>query len=93
LINLKADAFPSSVAFDAISESLKGSEADRKDAIKKGNAIFAFTIKNKEGQTDSWYIDLKNDGSVGKGAAPEGGKADGESHSSLIRVSPSLRRS
>lgn len=50
---------------------------ERKDAIKKGNAIFAFTLKNKEGSTESWHIDLKEKGEVGKGDAPAGKKADG----------------
>jgi len=29
--------------------------------------VFAFTLKNKAGETDSWNIDLKNKGEVGKG--------------------------
>lgn len=29
--------------------------------------MFAFTLKNKAGETDSWHIDLKNKGEVGKG--------------------------
>ena len=61
------DAFPSSVAFDAINESLQSSEADRKDAIKQGNAVFAFTLKNTKGETESWHIDLKEKGAVGTG--------------------------
>jgi putative sterol carrier protein len=69
------DAFPASAAFDEIARSLSGSDADRKDAVKKGGAIFAFTLKNGAGDTDSWYIDLKETGTVGKGAAPEGKKA------------------
>ena len=72
------DSFPSSVAFDAISSSLQSDAGERKDAIKKGNAVFAFTLKNKEGGTESWYIDLKQTGEVGSGEAPSGGKADGE---------------
>ena len=74
-----SDAFPSSVAFDAINSSLESDEAERKDAVKKGNAVFAFTLKNKEGQTESWYIDLKEKGEVAKGGAPAGKKADGKS--------------
>ena len=62
-----------------ISESLKKDEGERKDAIKKGNAIFAFTLKNTQGNTESWYIDLKEKGEVGKGTAPQGKKADGKS--------------
>ncbi|OCK85847.1 putative lipid transfer protein [Lepidopterella palustris CBS 459.81] len=75
-MSLKNDAFPSSVAFDAISASLSSDDAGRKDAIKKGGAVFAFTLKNSDGETDSWYIDLKEKGEVGKGAAPAGGKAN-----------------
>ena len=70
-----ADAFPSSVAFDAISESLKSDDAERKNAIKQGKGVFAFTLKNKSGETDSWYIDLKETGTVGKGL---GTKPNGE---------------
>ncbi|KAM0285669.1 hypothetical protein ACHAQH_001375 [Verticillium albo-atrum] len=58
--------FPSSAAFDAINSALS-SEADRKDAIKQGNAVFAFTLKNTAGETDSWHIDLKETGTVQKG--------------------------
>ncbi|KAI0849289.1 sterol-binding-like protein [Daldinia vernicosa] len=65
-MSLKNDKFPSSGAFEAINEALQG-EADRKDAIKQGNAIFAFNIKNKAGETESWHIDLKETGTVGKG--------------------------
>ncbi|KAI1100947.1 sterol-binding-like protein [Jackrogersella minutella] len=61
------DKFPSSAAFDAINAVLQSSEADRKDAIKQGNAVFAFTIKNKAGETESWHIDLKEKGAVGSG--------------------------
>ncbi|KAL8907797.1 MAG: hypothetical protein Q9207_001200 [Kuettlingeria erythrocarpa] len=75
-MSLKNDSFPSSAAFDAINSSLQSDDAERKDAVKKGNAIFAFTLKNKEGQEESWHIDLKDQGAVGKGPAPEGKKAD-----------------
>ncbi|KAI0377273.1 sterol-binding-like protein [Hypomontagnella monticulosa] len=66
-MSLKNDKFPSSVAFDAINEALQSSDADRKDAIKQGNAVFAFTLKNKAGETESWHIDLKEKGAVGSG--------------------------
>ncbi|MCJ1413057.1 hypothetical protein MMC19_007159 [Ptychographa xylographoides] len=75
-MSLKSDSFPSSAAFDAINSSLQSDEAEKKDAIKKGNAVFAFTLKNSQGQTESWHIDLKDKGLVAKGEAPEGGKAD-----------------
>ena len=35
-------------------------------------------LKNTQDETDSWYIDLKDKGVVGKGEVPEGKKADGE---------------
>jgi hypothetical protein len=67
--------FPSSAAFDAINEALNASEADKKDALKQGNAVFAFTLKNAAGETESWHIDLKEKGTVGKGL---GQKPNGE---------------
>ncbi|KAI0179332.1 sterol-binding-like protein [Hypoxylon sp. FL1284] len=66
-MGLKNDKFPSSAAFEAINSALQSSEADRKDAIKQGNAVFAFTLKNKAGETESWHIDLKEKGTVGSG--------------------------
>jgi hypothetical protein len=58
-------------------------DADRKDAIAKGKAIFAFTLKNSAGKTESWYIDLKKEGKVGRGTAPAGDKATGTSYKLL----------
>jgi putative sterol carrier protein len=72
--NSFSDDFPSSAAFDAIAQSLSTSDADRKDAIKKGNGIFAFELKNTAGAKETWHIDLKHSGAVGKGPAPEGKK-------------------
>ncbi|RDA88583.1 hypothetical protein CP532_5824 [Ophiocordyceps camponoti-leonardi (nom. inval.)] len=66
-MSLKNDKFPASAAFDVISQTLSNSEADRKDAIKQANAVFAFTLKNKAGETESWHIDLKESGKVGTG--------------------------
>ncbi|KAK4089802.1 hypothetical protein Purlil1_5905 [Purpureocillium lilacinum] len=73
-MGLANDKFPSSVAFDAIASALDSSPEDRKDAIKQGNAVFAFTLKNKAGETESWHIDLKESGKVatGTGAKPTG---------------------
>lgn len=61
------DKFPASAAFDVIHSALTASEADRKDAIKQGNGVYAFTLKNKAGETASWHIDLKEKGAVGTG--------------------------
>merc|ERR1711879_279405 len=71
IMSLKEDAWPSSAAFDLIASALSD-DAERKDAIKKGGAIFAFTLKNGEGAQESWYIDLKETGKVDTGLAPSG---------------------
>jgi hypothetical protein len=71
-------AFPASAAFDLMESTLAGSEADRKEAIKKGGAIFTFTLKNKAGKTESWYLDFKKTATVGKGLAPAGEKPTGK---------------
>lgn len=60
-------AFPASEAFDAINASLQSDDAERKNAIKQGQSVFAFTLKNKAGETDDWHIDLKKEGVVAKG--------------------------
>ncbi|CAI7678534.1 hypothetical protein N7509_006677 [Penicillium cosmopolitanum] len=73
---LKNDSFPSSAAFDVINQTLQSNDADRKDAVDKAKAIVAFNLKNSKGEEKSWYLDLKNKGEVGEGAAPAGGKAD-----------------
>lgn len=72
--------FPSSAAFDAINGVLGADAKERQEAIKGAKAVFAFTLTNEGGETESWYLDLKDQGVVGKGDAPEGGKADGETH-------------
>ncbi|KAI1823434.1 SCP2 sterol-binding domain-containing protein [Xylaria intraflava] len=59
--------FPASAAFDVINSALTASEADRKDAIKQGGGVYAFTLKNKAGDTETWHIDLKEKGAVGTG--------------------------
>ncbi|ELR04521.1 hypothetical protein VC83_03212 [Pseudogymnoascus destructans] len=66
-MSLKNAAFPSSEAFDAINASLQSDDAERKNAVKTAQSVFAFTLKNKAGETDSWHIDLKKDGVVNKG--------------------------
>ncbi|KFY08338.1 hypothetical protein V492_06330 [Pseudogymnoascus sp. VKM F-4246] len=66
-MSLKNPNFPSSVFFDTIQHALDSSEVERSNAIKQGNAIFAFVLTNAAGKTDSWHIDLKETGKVGKG--------------------------
>ncbi|KAJ9645399.1 uncharacterized protein PV06_07898 [Exophiala oligosperma] len=72
-MSLKSDAFPSSEAFDAISDALSN-DAERKAAIKNGGAVFAFELTNDKNEKESWYLDLKESGKVGKGQPPK--KAD-----------------
>lgn len=79
------EAWPSSAAFDLISDALSD-DAERKDAVKKGGAIFAFTLKNDQGEQKDWHIDLKESGTVGKGTAPDGKKPGGEYTSSISLV-------
>jgi hypothetical protein len=67
LTNVFTDAFPASQAFEDINAALTSSKAEQDAAIQQGSAIFAFTLKNKAGETDSWHIDLKNKGEVGRG--------------------------
>ncbi|EEP80533.1 fatty acid-binding protein [Uncinocarpus reesii 1704] len=69
-------SFKSSAAFDVINDALKSDKAERENAIKSTKAIFTFTLTNDKGETESWYLDFKNQGVVGKGAAPEGEKSD-----------------
>jgi putative sterol carrier protein len=42
----------------------------KRNFIKQANGIFTFTLKNSSGETESWYLDLKNSGTVGKGEKP-----------------------
>lgn len=78
LIYLLLDKFPSSVAFDAINQALQSDEPTRTDAVKKTKAIFGFQLKNKAGETEGWYVDLKDKGEVGKGSTLGAGrKTDG----------------
>lgn len=64
------------MAFDAINDALNSSDSEKKDALKQGQSIFGFKLKNPAGKEESWHIDLKETGTVGKGEAPEGKTAD-----------------
>lgn len=68
------DKFPASAFFETMNSALNSSEADKKQAMDMGKGIYAFTLKNAAGETDSWHIDLKNEGKVNKGL---GEKPDG----------------
>ncbi|RKK94622.1 hypothetical protein BFJ68_g15115 [Fusarium oxysporum] len=46
---------------------MSSTEIKRNNAIKQYNAVFAFVLTNTAGETDSWHVDLKETGKVGKG--------------------------
>lgn len=77
-MSLKVDGFTSSIIFDVIRDGLNDpAQAKQKaESIKKANAIIVFNLKNKAGKVESWYLDLKNDGDVGKGNKAPKGDAD-----------------
>lgn len=66
--------------FDAINESINDPEnkKDVQKALKDANGIFAFVLKNKAGETETWTVDLKETGKVsqGLGAKPDSKKLD-----------------
>ncbi|KAJ4147150.1 hypothetical protein LMH87_001695 [Akanthomyces muscarius] len=66
-MSVSNEKIPASQLFDVINEQLSENPDEVRDAIKKGNGIFAFTIKGNSGVTDSWHVDLKSTGRVGKG--------------------------
>lgn len=73
-MGLANPAFPASAAFEQIQAGMSDDPKAKADAMKKANAVFAFTLKNKEGKTESWNIDLKKEGKVSNGV---GEKPDG----------------
>jgi hypothetical protein len=68
-----------------MNEVLSSSDSERKDAIKQGNAIYAFQLSNTDGNVETWYLDLKEQGKVSKGS---GGKPDGKERRSDILCFP-----
>ena len=55
---------------------MQSDDAARKDAIKQGQAIFTFKLKNTAGKEEAWHIDMKETGTVARGEAPSGKKPD-----------------
>ncbi|KAA8915630.1 hypothetical protein TRICI_002211 [Trichomonascus ciferrii] len=62
-----ADKFPSSNVFDFIEQALANDEGLKKKAVKQSDAVIVFQLKNKQGETKSWWLDLKKEGAVGEG--------------------------
>ena len=83
-----SDVSPSSEAFENIHGALQADATERKNAIKSSQAIFAFDLKNAQNKVESWHIDLKDQGAVGRGKAPEGKEPDGKSRPLIARSLP-----
>lgn len=66
--DIKTEGFASSEVFATLKQSLDNLSADAKaKLIKQVNGIFEFTIKNSEGKTETFTVNLKKDGTVVKG--------------------------
>ncbi|KAI9478552.1 MAG: SCP2 sterol-binding domain-containing protein [Benjaminiella poitrasii] len=73
--DIKIPGFQSSEIFATIKQSIDTLSAeDKSKVLKQVNGIFEFVVKNGEGKTETFTIDLKKDGSVVKGKGPN--KAD-----------------
>ncbi|KAI8638073.1 SCP2 sterol-binding domain-containing protein [Parasitella parasitica] len=73
--DIKTAGFKSSEVFAALKQSVDTLPADGKaKLIKQVNGIFEFVVKNGDGKTETFTVDLKKGGSVIKGKGPN--KAD-----------------
>ncbi|KAF5097998.1 hypothetical protein D0Z03_001294 [Geotrichum reessii] len=66
-MSLSDSEFPASTFFDTISKGLKSDPSLVKKTIRSTGAIVVFKLINSNKKTQAWYLDLKNDGTVGKG--------------------------
>lgn len=66
--DIKTPGFQSSEVFATLKQSVDALPADAKaKLIKQVNGIFEFVVKNADGKTETFTVDLKKDGSVVKG--------------------------
>ncbi|KAI8063367.1 SCP2 sterol-binding domain-containing protein [Gilbertella persicaria] len=73
--DIKTPGFQSSEVLNSVKQSVDVLPAEEKaKLIKQVNGIFEFVIKNGEGKTETFTIDLKKNGDVFKGKGPN--KAD-----------------
>ncbi|CEP17775.1 hypothetical protein [Parasitella parasitica] len=73
--DIKTAGFKSSEVFATLKQSVDALSAnDKSKLIKQVNGIFEFVVKNSEGKTETFTVDLKKEGSVIKGKGPN--KAD-----------------
>lgn len=66
-MGLADDNFPASNVFDFIQSAVDNDPELKKKVIKQSDALVVFQLKNKNGETKSWWLDLKNEGGVGQG--------------------------
>ncbi|ODQ79053.1 hypothetical protein BABINDRAFT_50902 [Babjeviella inositovora NRRL Y-12698] len=65
-MSLSVAGFNSSPLFDQIRDALNSNKAAKDAILKKTKAVFVFTVTNKEGQKQSWLVDLKDTGDAKK---------------------------
>uniref|UniRef100_A0A060T8L3 ARAD1D04422p n=1 Tax=Blastobotrys adeninivorans TaxID=409370 RepID=A0A060T8L3_BLAAD len=65
------DKFPASNVFDFIDQAIANEPGLKEKVIKQSDAVVVFNLKNKAGETGTWFLDLKKDGKVGKGQPPK----------------------
>lgn len=69
-MTFKDPEFPSSAAFDLMHQGITSDEERKKKYLKQANAVVQFDIKNSAGKVQSWYLEAKKTGEVGKGKSP-----------------------
>ncbi|CAN3371443.1 hypothetical protein DIURU_005085 [Diutina rugosa] len=62
-MSVNVEGFESGPFFELLQGALVD-EPTKKQAIKGVKAVIVLTLKNKDGKTQSWVLDLKNDGTV-----------------------------
>ncbi|KAF8349027.1 SCP2 sterol-binding domain-containing protein [Amanita rubescens] len=68
--DVKASGFKSSEVISGMQSTFSQlSEAERKDKLKKTNAVFELQVTNEKKETVTWTIDMKKTGTVHKGSA------------------------
>lgn len=66
--DIKTAGFQSSEVFAALKQSVDALPADGKTKLlKQVNGIFEFAVKNADGKTETFTVDLKKEGAVVKG--------------------------
>lgn len=70
--DVKVDGFQASPFFQELADALADDKI-RQKAVAGVKAVIAITLKNKEGKDQSWFLDLKDAGTIKKvdGAPPK----------------------